>query len=397
MTKQYKFPLATSTWNKEEINSIYDVIKTNKFTMGNYVEKFEKKFAKYLNVKHCIMVNSGSSANLMMVSALFYSTQKKFKLKKNDEVIVPAVSWSTTYYPLLQHNLKVKFCDIDINTLNINIDHLERLITRKTKLIMLVNLGGNPNDFNKIKKIIKNKNINILEDNCESLGAEFKRKKTGTFGLMGSFSFYFSHHISTMEGGMIATNDDELNDILLSIRSHGWTRNLQKNNKMVKLNKNNFHNAFKFILPGYNLRPLEFSGAVGLKQLSKLNNFIKIRRSNAKKFMQIIKNNKVFYTQKTIGESSWFWFTFIIKKNINLTRDEVLKFFDKYGFEARPLAAGNFTKNLVIKYFNYSIPYELNNSDYIHNNAFVIGNNPHKMNKEFKKLDKLVKYINSNL
>tara|TARA_B100001057_G_scaffold453972_1_gene499340 strand:- start:120 stop:1316 length:1197 start_codon:yes stop_codon:yes gene_type:complete len=393
MKSNYKFPLATSTWNQSELKSIKKVIKSNKFTMGKNVLEFEKKFADYLGVRHCIMVNSGSSANLLMIASLFFSKQKKIRLKPNDEVIVPAVSWSTTYFPLFQYNLKVKFCDINIKTLNLDLNQLENLINPKTKLIFLVNLGGNPNDFNKIKKIISKKNINLIEDNCESLGAEFLKKKTGTFGIMGSFSFYFSHHISTMEGGMIATNNTQLKDILLSIRAHGWTRNLSKKNTLVKINENNFHNAFNFILPGYNVRPLEFSGAIGLEQLKKLNSFLKIRRSNAAKFSKIIKKSKLFYTQEMVGNSSWFWFTFILKKNSNLKRSYVLDLFTKHGFETRPVAAGNFTKNIAIKYFKYSIPKKLINADYIHENAFVIGNNPKNMDSEFKELQKLIEYI----
>ncbi len=393
MKSNYKFPLATSTWNQSELKSIKKVIKSNKFTMGKNVLEFEKKFANYLGVRHCIMVNSGSSANLLMIASLFFSKQTKIRLKQNDEVIVPAISWSTTYFPLFQYNLKVKFCDINIKTLNLDLDQLENLITPKTKLIFLVNLGGNPNDFNKIKKIINKRNINIIEDNCESLGAEYLKKKTGTFGIMGSFSFYFSHHISTMEGGMIATNNTRLKDILLSIRAHGWTRNLSKKNTLVKINENSFHNAFNFILPGYNVRPLEFSGAVGLEQLKKLNSFLKIRRSNAAKFSRIIKKSNLFYTQEMVGNSSWFWFTFILKKNSNLKRSYVLDLFTKHGFETRPVAAGNFTKNIAIKYFKYSIPKKLINSDYIHDNAFVIGNNPKKMDDEFKELQKLIEYI----
>lgn len=394
MKNKYKYPLASSTWKHEEINAINKVIKSDKYTMGENVKKFEKEFAKYLRVKHCIMTNSGSSANLLMIASLFLIKNKKFKLKMGDEVIVPSVSWSTSYYPLLQYNLKVKFVDINARNLNISLSKLEKNITKKTKLVFLVNLGGNCNDYDKIRKILNKRNIYFIEDNCESLGAIYKNKKTGTFGLMGSFSFYFSHHISTMEGGMIATNNSKINDILLSIRAHGWTRNLNKKNSLSKIDNNDFHNSFNFILPGYNLRPLEFSGAVGLEQLKKLNGFVKTRRSNAKKFLKIIKKNYIFLTQDEIGKSSWFWFTFIIKKNINIKRDKIISLFKEYGFETRPIASGNFTKNKVIKYFNYEIPDRLINSDYIHKNGFVIGNNPVNMDKAFIALEQIINKLN---
>ena len=161
------YPLASSTWSQAEIEAINKVIDSGNFTMGKNVKKFEEKFSQFVNSKYSIMVNSGSSANLLMIASLFYSS--RYKLKRGDEVIVPAVSWSTTYSPLQQYGLKVRFVDVDLETLNIDLNMLEKAITKKTKLIFLVNLLGNPNDFDRVKKIIKNKNIIILEDNCESL------------------------------------------------------------------------------------------------------------------------------------------------------------------------------------------------------------------------------------
>ena len=186
------------------------------------------------------MVNSGSSANLLMIASLFYTKHKKKKLKRGDEVIVPAIGWSTTYYPLQQYGLKLKFVDVDLHTLNFDISKLTKAINKKTKLILAVNVCGNSNEFSKILKLIKNKNILLLEDNCESLGSIYKNKKTGSFGLMSSSSFYYSHHISTIEGGMISTDDKELYQILLSLRSHGWIRDLP--------NKNLIKNKSKMIL-----------------------------------------------------------------------------------------------------------------------------------------------------
>ena len=226
----YKFPLATSSWDTEEVEAMHQVIDSGMFTMGAKVKEFEACFAAYTGSKYCVMVNSGSSANLLMIAALFYTQNPKFKLEKGDEVIVPAVSWSTTYHPLHQYGLKLKFVDIDLNTLNYDIGELKKAVTNKTRMIMVVNLLGNPNDFQKINEIIENKNIFMIEDNCESMGAKYYGKQAGTLGLMGSFSSFFSHHISTMEGGMIVTDDEELFQILLSLRAHGWTRDLPQSN-----------------------------------------------------------------------------------------------------------------------------------------------------------------------
>ena len=283
-----KYPLSTSSWDEKEITAMLRVISSQNFTMGKEVKTFEKEFAAYFQKNYAVMVNSGSSANLLMIASLFYKSNSP--LKKGDEVIVPAVSWSTTYFPLQQYGLRLKFVDVDLDTLNFNLDDLRRAITEKTKLIFAVNLLGNPNNFEEIKSIISDKNIYLLEDNCESMGAEFSNKKTGTFGIMSSFSSFFSHHISTMEGGMILTDDEELYHILLSLRAHGWTRDLPKINTVSgKKSINEFEESFKFVLPGYNLRPLELSGAIGKEQLKKLDNFITQRRMNATLFKDKIR------------------------------------------------------------------------------------------------------------
>ena len=229
------------------------------------------------------MVSSGSAANLIATATLFYT--KSPMLKRGDEVIVPAVSWSTTYFPLQQYGLKLKFVDIDLDTLNYDLDALESAITSNTKMIMVVNLLGNPNDFDVINNLIKDKDIFIFEDNCESMGAEYKGKKTGTFGIVGTFSTFFSHHMSTMEGGFVTTDDEELYHILLSMRAHGWTRNLPQQNHISNKSNDWFKESFNFVLPGYNVRPVEMSGAIGIEQLKKLPLFLKQRRKNAKLFV----------------------------------------------------------------------------------------------------------------
>jgi len=383
-----KYPLANSAWDNDELDAMQKVIDSGRFTMGPLVKEFEKAFAKYLNSEFCVMVNSGSSANLLIIAALFFS--KKFSLKKGDEVIVPAVSWSTTYYPLQQYGLKLRFVDIDLYTLNYDIEKLKKSITKKTKLILAVNLLGNPNDFDALESILEDGKIILIEDNCESLGASFKGKKTGTFGLMGSYSTFFSHHISTMEGGIISTHDEELYQILLSLRAHGWTRDLPKNNLVCdKKSDNDFFESFRFILPGYNVRPLEIEGAIGLKQLKKLPNIISQRQKNGATFLKVMKNHPSIIVQKEVGESSWFGFSLIIKNDLNNNREELLKKLRLLGFETRPIVAGDFTQNPVIKYFDYEIPYELNNANYIHKNGLFIGNQHYPMNEAFDALSNL--------
>lgn len=383
----FKYPLATATWDQAEYDALQRVITSGMFTMGPKVFEFEKQFAGYLGAKHCVMVNSGSSANLLMVAALFYSKNPDLALKPGDEVIVPAVSWSTTYYPLHQYGLKIKFVDIDLQTLNFDLDALERAVTDKTRLIMAVNLLGNPNDFDRIKSIIGDKKITLIEDNCESLGAQFKGKQAGTFGVMGSYSSFFSHHISTMEGGLISTDDEELHHILLSLRAHGWTRNLPKFNQVCgEKSDDPFKESFRFVLPGYNVRPLEMSGALGIEQIKKLPSLVAERRKNAAMLQSVMQDHPTVLIQKEIGASSWFGFSLVIRPGVSLTRDALLSKLNALGFEVRPIVAGNFAKNEVVKYFNSEISGELTNAEHIDSNGLFVGNHHYSIEDAVRQL-----------
>ena len=383
----YKFPLAYNSWDHQEKEAIQNVIKDGFFTMGKKVNHFEENFSNYIDSKFAVMVNSGSSANLLMIASLFYTKDNKKKLRRGDEVIVPAVSWSTSYFPLYQYGLRIRFVDIDMETLNYDLEKLKNAITDKTKVILAVNLLGNSNDFNKIDKLLENKNIILIEDNCESLGAEFENKKTGSIGLLGSFSFYFSHHISTMEGGMIVTNDEELYHILLCIRSHGWTRNLPKKNHVSKIKSENmFDESFKFVLPGYNLRPLEMSGAIGLIQLKKFPEFLQKRKENAFKFLEIMKKYDDLIIQKEIGKSSWFGFSIVIRPGSSRLRQNLVNTLNEIGFECRPIVAGNFANNEVVKYFDSENADDLETSNWVDKNGLFIGNNSFNMEEAFNSL-----------
>lgn len=384
-----EYKLATSTWDDLEINAIQDVIKSDKFSMGTKVAEFEKQFAQYFESKYAVMCSSGSTANLLMIASLFFS--KKPKLKTGDEIIVPAVSWSTTYFPLQQYGLKLKFVDIDLETLNYNLDDLESAVSNNTKAIMVVNLLGNSNDFNKINSMIENKDIIIIEDNCESMGAKFDDKFCGTHGLMGTFSTFFSHHMATMEGGMVLTDDEEFYHILLCLRAHGWTRNLPKKNHVADKSDDWFEESFRFVLPGYNVRPLEMSGAIGIEQLKKLPSFIIQRRKNAELFIKLFKDDKRFLVQKEIGKSSWFGFSFIIiDKSIN--RKEIIDLLTKNKIDTRPIVTGDFTKNDVMKFFDYEIHNTLDNSNHLHFNGFFVGNSHLDLTKELNFLKKILQY-----
>lgn len=386
----FKFPLATATWGQEEQEAIQRVIASGMFTMGANVQAFERDFAEYVGSKYCVMVNSGSSANLLMVAALFYTKNEKLKLKRGDEVVVPAVSWSTTYYPLYQYGLKIKFVDIDLNTLNYDLEQLEKAVTDKTRMIMAVNLLGNSNDFDRINQIIGGRDIVLIEDNCESLGAKFNGQHTGTYGVMGSYSSFFSHHISTMEGGLIVTNDEELYQILLSLRAHGWTRNLPKHNLVCGEKSDDlFDESFRFVLPGYNVRPLEIEGALGVEQVKRIPGLIEERRKNGKLLQASMSNHPDLIIQQEIGESSWFGFSLVIRPGSKLTRKVLLTKLLEKGFECRPIVAGNFAKNEVVKYFDSEIYGELKNAEHIDQYGLFVGNHHYPMPDAFQALAKL--------
>lgn len=376
------YPLANSSWDEEEYAAIRSVTESGMFSMGPRVAEFEQAFADWCGSKYCVMVNSGSSANLVMVGALRY--RKDAPLMPGAEVIVPAVSWSTTYYPLYQYGLKLRFVDVDINTLNYDLDQLERAITPATRAIMVVNLLGNPNDFARIRQIIGDRQIDIIEDNCESMGATFEGRQAGTHGIMGTFSAFFSHHISTMEGGMVVTDDEELYHILLALRAHGWTRNLPKENRITTPKSDDaFTESFRFVLPGYNLRPLEMSGAIGLAQLRKLPNLVAERRKNADGFKAVLADFPFLRTQQEIGESSWFGFSMLVGPDAPFTRPDLIAAFNRYNIDVRPIVAGNFAKNEVLKWFDYSVSGNLPNAAIIDSSGLFIGNHHYPLDQEF--------------
>lgn len=389
-----KYPLASSTWDEKEIDAINRVIAKDMYTMGEGVKQFEENFATYVKSKYAVMVNSGSSANLIAVAAMFFT--KNPKLKRGDEVIVPAVSWSTTYYPLAQYGLKLKFVDVDLYTLNFDLEQLKKAVSENTKMILAVNLLGNPNDFDAIKEIIGDKDIILMEDNCESMGAEFKGKQAGTFGLVGTFSTFYSHHMATMEGGLIVTDDAEMYHVMICLRAHGWTRHLPKENHVSNKSDNAFDESFRFILPGYNVRPVEMSGEIGVEQLKKLPSFLEYRRKNAELFVTLFKNHKDFYIQKNIDNSSWFGFSFIIKPESTLDRTEIIKKLETNHIDCRPIVTGDFTKNEVLKYFDYEIFGEMKNAQYLDKKGFFVGNHQVDLTKEINHLFEVLKF-NENL
>jgi len=371
----FKFPLATFTWDAEEYAAIQSVIDSNMFSMGPRVAQFEREFAAFAGSRFSVMVNSGSSANLAMIAALFYTKDKSRRLRPGDEVIVPAVSWSTTYYPLHQYGLKVKFVDIDLQTLNMDVEQVRQAVGPRTRAILAVNLLGNPCDFRALQSICDEHKLLLLEDNCESMGAKLDGRQCGTFGLMGTYSTFFSHHISTMEGGLICTDDEELHHILLCLRAHGWTRNLPHQNLVTGTKSDDpFEESFKFVLPGYNLRPLEMEGALGSTQVKKLPGLVAERRRNGVLWTARMADHPDLMIQREHGESSWFGFSIVIRPGSAVTRPQLLGHLRELGFECRPIVTGNFAKNPVVQYFDHEVVGSLENANHIDQHGLFVGN-----------------------
>lgn len=366
------YPLATTTWDDAEYTAIRRVTESGRFTMGPLVKEFESGFAEHFGADFGVMVNSGSSANLIAIAAAVLDP--RIDLSRGDEVLVPAVSWPTTYYPLTQYGLRPRFVDIDLDTLNMDLDLLEDAVGPHTKAVFAVNLLGNPNDFVRLRTIAERRGLVLLEDNCESLGAVSDGIAAGTAGLIGTFSSFFSHHIATMEGGIILTDDEQLYQEMISLRSHGWTRDLPTKNHVHDKTGNAWDDLFRFVLPGYNVRPIEMEGALGIEQLKKIPNLIAGRRANARSFRERFADISSVRLQKETGESSWFGFSMVLEGALAGRRSDLVEAFTKAGIESRPIVAGNFTRNPVMAHLDAIVPDELPSADRIHEDGLFVGN-----------------------
>lgn len=271
-----KFTLATDTFSKEEFNAVNKVMMSRNYTMSDMVEKFEKNLAKWIGVNNAIMVNSGSSANLIIIESLLRRSIKFNNLKQGDEIIVPALSWPTTVWPIIQLGLTPVFADSNSESLAICLKSAEKLISKKTRAIFLIHVLGYAEKIKDYKIFCKKNNLILIEDCCESLGAFSDKEHVGTQGYAGSLSHFFSHHLTTIEGGSIITNDNYLADDIKSIRAHGWIRNRSDKSFLIKKYKN-LDPRFLFFTSGYNVRPMELQAAIGMVQLKKLDFFLEKR------------------------------------------------------------------------------------------------------------------------
>ena len=363
------------TFSAPEIIAAIEILLSTKVTMGAKVKNFERLFAQMHYFSHGITSNSGSSANLLAIASLCNPLTKNH-LKAGDEVIVPALSWSTTVWPLVQHSLIPVIVDIDPVTLNIDPNEIKKAIGPKTRAIMPVHVYGNPCDMDSILSICKEHDLWLIEDCCEALGASFNGKNVGGFGKAGTFSFYFSHHMTTLEGGITVTEDFELAEMMRVLRAHGWTRELEDKSKYLSQYPD-IDPRFLFINQGYNLRITELQAAIGLEQLPKLEQYVNKRRENTANWLDGLEVWSKFFRfqiETPKGYSSCFGFPMIVKDPSKFTVQEICHFLNLNKIETRPIICGNIAAQPAMKLFSHRTVGDMYHSNQVMKNGFSIGN-----------------------
>lgn len=371
---KYEFPLVKPSFDFEEIQEALESLLTTKVTMGEKVHAFENAFAEYLGARNAIMVNSGSSANLLAMAVLTNSSIEN-PISTNDQVIVPALTWSTSVYPIADVGALPVFADSNLSTLNLDMDSLKAAITPKVKAVMAVHLIGNPCDMNQLEEVCDEHGLYLIEDCCEAHGAEFNKKKVGTFGDLGTYSFFFSHHISTIEGGMVVTDNDEYAELARVLRAHGWTRDLS-NRQKVEEKYPKRDPRFLFINKGYNLRPTEIQGAFGIHQIRKLDNFVELRRRHASILLDALDDAKVdvdVQHEQENGKHSWFGFPMILKDGHWDQRSAAIEKLERQSIETRVVMGGNMEVQPARQTYPAMAPVPLEVASHVDRSGMLIG------------------------
>jgi len=369
--------LVKDTIDNNDIDQLVDWLKTYpRLTKGPLTLELEEKWSNWLGRKYSVFCNSGSSANLLMLYAL-----KEGGYLKNDKVVVPSVAWATDLAPVIQLGLEPILCDSNMDDLSVDLNHLENLfLLHSPSVLILVSVLGLVPDMNKIVKLCDKYNVTLLEDTCESMGCRYKGQKLGTFGLVSSFSTFFGHHISTIEGGFISTDDKDLYEILVSLRSHGWDRDLSKETQ-VKLQKewnvSEFNSMYTFYYPGFNLRSTDLQAFIGLGQIDKLNRWGTKRENNFRRYQWLIKND--YWKPNPQYESFISNFAYPI---IHPNRDNIVKELQKNDVEVRPMICGSMgTQPFYVKgYGELKLP----NVSKIDRYGFYVPNHPNLTKQEIE-------------
>ena len=384
---KYWYPLTRVTYGEREIEAAIEVLCSFRTTMGERTKAFERQFAESQGFTESVMVNSGSSADLLIAFALVNPRAKL--LQPGDEVLVPSVTWPTQIWSLMMAGLNVRFVDVDPRTLNIDPDDVERRITPKTRAISVVHLMGNPCDMDRLAQICRKHNLLMVEDCCESLGTKWNGQSVGTFGLAGAFSFFFSHHITTMEGGMIGCRDGALSDLFRLLRAHGWGRDA-RHSEVAKAA--GVDPRYTFVNLGFNVRPMEIQAAFGLEQLGRLDAFNAQRTRNAAYFAKAVARHKNVLSLMEVdprGTCSWFALPMLVAADSPFTRQELVTFLEREGVETRPVVAGNLARQPVCLDYPTLQGADLPGADAVHERGFYLGLHPVDATKDLDRLAEL--------
>lgn len=365
--------LMEPTFGAEEINAAVETLLSTQVTMGKKVRAFEQQYAEKFGHQYAVTSNSGSSANLLAFAALTNPVTRD-RLQPGDEVIVPALSWATTIWPVIQCNLVPVVVDSDLNTFNFDLNKLEGAIGPKTRAIMLVHTYGNPCDMDGLMAIARKHNLMVIEDCCEAMGGTYDGKAVGRFGILGSLSFYFSHHITTLEGGVSVTDDFELTELLRILRAHGWSRQADSHQKYIDKYPQ-IDPRFIFVNLGYNLRLTEVQAAIGMKQLPKLEKFVAARREVAAFLLQNLRKYSEFFhfqTETPKAKHVWFGFPIIVKKTAPFTVKQITTYLQQHAIETRPIIAGNMARHPGLQMFPHRIGGDLQVADTVMQQGFGV-------------------------
>ena len=398
LSKKIIYPLIDEAFSSVDICKGIEVLLSGQLTMSEITREFEYEFAQYIGTKYALMVNSGSSANLLAAFALVNPRKKNF-LKRGNEFLIPVLCWSTSLWPLVQAGLKPTFVDVDVNNFNMDMDEFKKKLTKRIKAIMAVHVLGNSTHIEEIAKITKSRNIFLIEDTCESLGAKYKEKYLGTFGDFGTYSFYYSHQITSGEGGMVVCNSKADYELIYSMRSHGWSRKLKRSNIKKSTNFNIVNDtSFNFINSGFNLRPLDVSAAIGLSQFRRLNSMVQNRLINRKKIINKLIHSPLWNQQFSFLEiaknttHSPFGMPILINRKYLSKKGKFFDFLKNKGIEIRMIMGGNFVNHPSIKIYNLNSKKEnFPKAQEIENRGFYIGLHPKPISNE------ILRHLEENL
>lgn len=407
-----KIGYAGRVYDHNELISAIDSVLDFWLTLGKYDKLFTNDFSKFLGVNHTILTNSGSSANLLAISSL-KSNQLEHPLIDGDEIITPAATFPTTLNPIIQNNFTPVFMDVDVGTYNINASDLSKVISKKTRAIFLPHALGNPNEMDVVMEFAEDNELFVIEDACDALGSKYNGKFMGTFGDMGTFSFYPAHHINTGEGGAVVTNNNSLNLIIRSMRDWGRACNCSEcilvKNPNAKCSQRfnyktpdlpeDYDKKYTYINIGYNLKPTDMQASLGVEQLKKLPTFITKRQENFNHlYEEFSKYEDSFVLPQSLQKAtpSWFCFPLTIKKEAHFKRSQIIQFLEKNNIETRLFFAGNILNQPAYRNINYRKIGNLDNTQEIMKNTFFIGiypglDNEH-INYIIEKVDEFMRY-----